>query len=70
MTPHGSSTWLTAKLVAAIILFPRLSRSKACHGELSQQVEEQMPNVVGKPIDFDELDQDIMHLKGTGAIRR
>ena len=25
-----------------------------------------MADVVGKPIDFDQLDQNIMHLKGSG----
>jgi len=25
-----------------------------------------MASLVGKPIDFDELDQQIMHLKGSG----
>ena len=36
------------------------------NGDLSTRVEQQMADVVGKPIDFDELDQDIMHLKGIG----
>ncbi len=31
-----------------------------------ERVEEQMAGLVGKPINFDELDQDIMRLKGTG----
>jgi NTE family protein len=33
---------------------------------LSQRVEERMAGLVGKPINFDELDHDIMRLKGTG----
>ena len=36
------------------------------NGQLSQRVEEQLADVVGKPIDFDQLDQEIMHLKGMG----
>jgi NTE family protein len=36
------------------------------NGNLSQRVEEQMAGVVGKPLDFDQIDQDIMHLKGFG----
>ncbi len=36
------------------------------NGNLSRRVEEQMAGVVGKPLDFDQLDQDIMHLKGFG----
>lgn len=36
------------------------------NGNLSRRVEEQMAGVVGKPLDFDQLDQDIMHLKGIG----
>jgi NTE family protein len=36
------------------------------NGHLSRRVQEQMADVVGKPIDFDELDQEIMHLKGFG----
>jgi NTE family protein len=36
------------------------------HGHLSQQVEKQMADVVGKPVDFDQLDQEIMRLKGLG----
>ena len=33
---------------------------------LAERVEKQMADVVGKPLDFDQLDQDIMHLKGLG----
>jgi NTE family protein len=36
------------------------------NGNLSRRVEEQMAGVVGKPIDYAELDQEIMHLKGIG----
>ncbi len=35
-------------------------------GYLSERVEKQMASVVNKPIDYDQLDQDIMHLKGIG----
>jgi NTE family protein len=34
--------------------------------DLSRRVEEQMAFLAGKPINFDELDQAIMHLKGFG----
>ena len=34
-------------------------------GDLSQRIQNQMADLVGKPIDFDELDQEIMRLKGT-----
>jgi NTE family protein len=36
------------------------------NGNLSNRVEKQLASVVGKPLDFDELDQAIMHLKGMG----
>jgi NTE family protein len=36
------------------------------NGDLSQRVQEQFDGVAGKPIDFDQLSQDIMHLKGIG----
>ena len=36
------------------------------NGELSQRVEQQLAGVVGKPIDYDQLDADIMRLKGIG----
>jgi NTE family protein len=36
------------------------------NGDLSRRVEEQMADVVGKPINYDQLDQEIMHLKGFG----
>ncbi len=36
------------------------------NGNLSNRVEKQMAGLVGKPLDFDELDQAIMHLKGMG----
>jgi NTE family protein len=35
-------------------------------GHLSQRVEQQLAGVVGKPIDFETLDQQIMRLKGIG----
>src|SRR5580693_6269214 len=34
------------------------------NGYLSQRVQKQFADVAGKPIDFDQLDQDIMRLKG------
>ena len=36
------------------------------NGYLSQRVQKQFAGVVGKPIDFDQLDQAIMRLKGIG----
>ena len=36
------------------------------NADLSRSVETQLSNVVGKPIDFDELDHEIMELKGMG----
>jgi len=36
------------------------------NGYTAERVEKQMAGVVGKPVDFDELDQEIMYLKGTG----
>ena len=36
------------------------------NGNLSNRVEKQLAGVVGKPLDFDELNQAIMHLKGMG----
>jgi NTE family protein len=36
------------------------------NADLSRRVEEQMAGLVGKPLNFDELDQAIMHLKGFG----
>ena len=38
------------------------------NGYLAERVEKQMAGVVGKPVDFDQLDQDIMHLKGLGRL--
>src|SRR5271165_2319720 len=36
------------------------------NGYTAERVEKQMADVVGKPLDYDQLDQDIMHLKGLG----
>jgi NTE family protein len=36
------------------------------NGHLSQRVEKQMAGAIGKPIDYNQLDEDIMHLKGIG----
>lgn len=36
------------------------------NGRLSQRVQDQFAPVIGKPIDYAELDQEIMHLKGIG----
>jgi len=44
---------------------PTFVAVEGVHGELSQRIEEKMADLVGKPIDFNELDQKIMHLKGT-----
>jgi NTE family protein len=45
---------------------PRFVAVEGVNGNLSQRVEEQFAGVAGKPIDFDELSQAIMHLKGIG----
>jgi NTE family protein len=45
---------------------PTFVAVEGVNGHLSQRVQEQMAGVVGKPLDFDELDQAIMHLKGMG----
>ena len=45
---------------------PTFVAVEGVHGNLSDRVQEQMASLVGKPIDFDELDQQIMHLKGSG----
>ena len=36
------------------------------NGDFSKRVEQMMAGVTGKPIDYDQLDSDIMHLKGSG----
>jgi NTE family protein len=36
------------------------------NGHLSKRVEKQMAGVVGKPVDYAQLDDEIMHLKGIG----
>lgn len=36
------------------------------NGDLARRVQEQMQPLVGKPINYTELDQEIMHLKGIG----
>jgi NTE family protein len=38
------------------------------NGHLSQRVEKQMAGAIGKPIDYNQLDNDIMHLKGIGRL--
>jgi len=45
---------------------PTFVAVEGVNGNLSQRVQEQFEGVVGKPIDFDELSQAIMHLKGIG----
>ena len=45
---------------------PTFVAVEGVNGHLSRRVEEQMAGVVGKPLDFDELNQEIMHLKGIG----
>ena len=40
------------------------------NGQLSARVQKQFAPVIGKPIDYSELDQAIMHLKGIGDSRR
>jgi NTE family protein len=36
------------------------------NGHLSQRVQQQMAGAIGKPVDYDQLDDEIMHLKGIG----
>jgi NTE family protein len=36
------------------------------NGHLSQRVETQMAGAIGKPVDYNQLNDDIMHLKGIG----
>ena len=36
------------------------------NGQLSARVQQQFAPVIGKPVDYSELDQEIMHLKGMG----
>ncbi len=36
------------------------------NGHLSQRVEKQMAGAIGKPVDYNQLDEEIMHLKGIG----
>lgn len=36
------------------------------NGHLAQRVQEQLQPLVGKPVNYTELDQEIMHLKGMG----
>ena len=36
------------------------------NGHLSQRVEQQMAGAIGKPVDYNQLDDEIMHLKGIG----
>jgi NTE family protein len=44
---------------------PTFVAVEGVHGNLSQRIEEKTANLVGKPINFDQLDQEIMRLKGT-----
>ncbi len=44
---------------------PTFVAVEGVHGGLAQRVQDQMADLVGKPIDFDELDQEILRLKGT-----
>ena len=44
---------------------PEFVAVEGVHGNLSQRIEEKTANLTGKPIDFDQLDQEIMRLKGT-----
>jgi NTE family protein len=45
---------------------PTFVAVKGVDGHLAQRVEEQMAGLVGKPIDYNELDAEIMRLKGIG----
>jgi len=44
---------------------PEFVTVQGVHGDLAQRIQDQMANLVGEPINFDELDQEIMRLKGT-----
>ena len=44
---------------------PTFVAVEGVHGNLSQKIEEKTANLVGKPVNFDQLDQEIMRLKGT-----
>ncbi len=44
---------------------PEFIAVEGVHGDLSQRIEEKTANLTGKPIDFDQLNQEIMRLKGT-----
>jgi NTE family protein len=45
---------------------PTFVAVEGVHGELSQRIEESMSSLVDKPINYDELNQEIMYLKGFG----
>lgn len=45
---------------------PTFVAVQGVHGNLSARVQESMADLVNKPVDFDELDQRIMRLKGFG----
>jgi NTE family protein len=45
---------------------PTFVAVRGVNGHLAQRVEEQMAGLVGKPVDYDELDAEIMRLKGIG----
>jgi NTE family protein len=45
---------------------PEFVAVEGVNGHLSQRVQEQMAGLVGKPLDYDALDQQIMRLKGIG----
>ena len=45
---------------------PTFVAVKGVNGELSQKVEKQMAGLVGKPLNYDELDAAIMRLRGNG----
>jgi NTE family protein len=45
---------------------PQFVAVEGVNGHLSQRVQEQMSSLVGKPVDYEALDQEIMRLKGIG----
>ena len=45
---------------------PTFVAVEGVNGDLSQRVETQMAGMVGKPVNYDELDAEIMRLKGIG----
>ena len=67
MMPHGIN--IIAERSARRIKTPPIPTFVAVdgvNGHLSARVQQQFAPVIGKPVDYSELDQEIMHLKGMG----